>query len=140
MTNFEHTRRHFADKARCNLCDVEVEDFSNVLRTCPHTFCVWRELINVEKIHDFMTCDIKTWIWLNLTQPNTFAKEPMAWDLMFGGTCWFICLNRNAVIFTDGIEEGRRPTLEHAFEWLKNVVIIASLVSIPLRRTIEIQH
>ncbi|KAL4348403.1 hypothetical protein GQ457_17G026010 [Hibiscus cannabinus] len=86
MTNFERMRRHFTDNARCNLCGAEVEDVSHALHTCPHAFCVWRELIHAEKIHEFMACDIKTWIRINLTKPSTFAKDSVHWDLMFGGT------------------------------------------------------
>ncbi|KAL4386016.1 hypothetical protein GQ457_09G012300 [Hibiscus cannabinus] len=75
-----------------------------------------QELIHAEKIHEFMACDIKTWIQINLTKPSTFAKDSVHWDLMFGGTLWFIWLHRKALIFSEGFEERRRSTLEHAHD------------------------
>ncbi|KAK8667533.1 hypothetical protein V6N13_007682 [Hibiscus sabdariffa] len=82
-----------------------------------------------------MACDIKTWIRINLTQPSFFAKDSVAWNLMFGGTVWFIWLNRNALIFLDETEERRRSTLDYAHSWLSSATTVVLLVNLLVRRT-----
>ncbi|KAK8990346.1 hypothetical protein V6N11_009049 [Hibiscus sabdariffa] len=59
---------------------------------------------------------------------------------MFGGTLWFIWLNRNALIFSEGFEERRRSTLEHAHDWLNIVVTASSMGSLPLQRIVGTRH
>ncbi|KAK8632696.1 hypothetical protein V6N13_073081 [Hibiscus sabdariffa] len=81
-----------------------------------------------------MTCDIKTWIRINLTHPSFFAKDLVAWDLMFGGTVWFIWLNRNALIFLDGTKERRRSTLDYARSWLSSATTAVLPVNLLVRR------
>ncbi|KAK8974718.1 hypothetical protein V6N11_013184 [Hibiscus sabdariffa] len=72
---------------------------------------------------EFMSCDIKSWIKLNLTQPHRFAIDIADWDLMFGGVCWFIWLRRNDLVFNAGHEEEvRQPVLDRARRWLASAV------------------
>ncbi|KAK8711421.1 hypothetical protein V6N13_146703 [Hibiscus sabdariffa] len=59
---------------------------------------------------------------------------------MFGGTLWFIWLNRNTLIFSEGFEERRRSTLEHARDWLNIVVTASSMDSLPLQRIVGTRH
>ncbi|KAK9020712.1 hypothetical protein V6N11_010729 [Hibiscus sabdariffa] len=67
MTNYEQMKRHFVSDARCGLCGADVEDVDHILRHCPNSFLVWRQLVRADKMQDFMSCDIKSWIKINLT-------------------------------------------------------------------------
>ncbi|KAK8647975.1 hypothetical protein V6N13_128739 [Hibiscus sabdariffa] len=78
------------DDARCALCGADVEDVNHILRTCPPAYITWKELIRVEKLGEFLHLDIKDWIKCNLIYPMMFAKDPIGWELMFGGVYWYI--------------------------------------------------
>ncbi|KAK8532542.1 hypothetical protein V6N12_053980 [Hibiscus sabdariffa] len=121
MTNYERMKRHFVSDARCGLCGADVEDVDHILTRCPNSFLVWK-LVRADKMQDFMSCDIKSWIKINLTQPHRFAIDIAAWGLMFGGVCWFIWLRRNDLVFNVGREEVRRPVLDRARHWLASAV------------------
>ncbi|KAK9031592.1 hypothetical protein V6N11_055888 [Hibiscus sabdariffa] len=112
-------KRHFVSDAQCGLCGAEVEDVDHILRRFPNSLLVWRQLVRADKMLEFMSCDIKSWIKLNLTQPHRFAIDIADWDLMFGGVCWFIWLRRNDLVFNAGHEEEvRQPVLDRARRWL----------------------
>ncbi|KAK8689991.1 hypothetical protein V6N13_088697 [Hibiscus sabdariffa] len=57
------------------LCGDAIEDINHVLRLCLHAFIDWKQLIRLEKLQDFLSCDIKTWIKLNLTKSRLFAID-----------------------------------------------------------------
>ncbi|KAK8526077.1 hypothetical protein V6N12_020558 [Hibiscus sabdariffa] len=59
---------------------------------------------------------------------------------MFGGTLSFIWLHRNALIFSEGFEERRRSTLEHARDWLNIVISASSTGNLPLQRIVGTRH
>ncbi|KAK8709057.1 hypothetical protein V6N13_060088 [Hibiscus sabdariffa] len=82
-----------------------------------------------------MSCDVKLWIKLNLTQPHRFVIDTIAWDLMFGGTCWFIWLHRNELVFNSGNEDSRQSVLDKSRLWLASAVAATGPAGLTLRRS-----
>ncbi|KAK8665915.1 hypothetical protein V6N13_006072 [Hibiscus sabdariffa] len=99
MTNQERVRRHFSDDASCHLCGDQLEDIDPVLRRCPNAFIVWRELVQPSLFAEFMNMGTKQWIRMNLNKGARFGHGNSNWDLLFGGTCWYLWLYRNVMIF-----------------------------------------
>ncbi|XP_039062785.1 uncharacterized protein LOC120207390 [Hibiscus syriacus] len=57
--------------------------------------------------------NIKDWKHKNLTSPTYFARNPDAWDMLFGAITWNIWNRRNKQIFDpDNIE--REPILDRS--------------------------
>ncbi|KAK8558936.1 hypothetical protein V6N13_098547 [Hibiscus sabdariffa] len=124
MTNQEHVHRHFSLDARCGICGGEVEDVDHVLRSCPQSQMVWRELVWPEYLPFFFSLDNKRWVRENLLNDGRFAKACADYDLMFEGTCWYIWLHRNARTFeVDEVEES--SVLQRAQAWLVRAVTSA---------------
>ncbi|KAK8660895.1 hypothetical protein V6N13_051802 [Hibiscus sabdariffa] len=91
--------RSFDVDDRCDVFRTEVEDVDHVLRNCVQAQMIWLEVIKHDQLEEFLRNDFKRWVSENLTNGGAFAKETAKWDLMFGGLCWFIWLNRNSRIF-----------------------------------------
>ncbi|KAK8490008.1 hypothetical protein V6N11_065430 [Hibiscus sabdariffa] len=75
MTNQERVRRHFSVDASYHLCGNQLEDIDHVLRSCPHAFLAWSELVQPSLFEEFMNMGIKQWIRMSGTSN---------WDLLFG--------------------------------------------------------
>ncbi|KAE8729046.1 hypothetical protein F3Y22_tig00004004pilonHSYRG00047 [Hibiscus syriacus] len=80
---------------------------------------IWSTLVKAEKLEDFCTRDIRSWMQINIASPGFYAREENDWDLRFGSILWLIWKNRNGRIFDPDyfehesvLEKSRRLTLE----------------------------
>ncbi|KAK8644420.1 hypothetical protein V6N13_123727 [Hibiscus sabdariffa] len=78
---------------------IMIEDIDHVLRKCPHGFLVWCQLEQPSLSMEFMDVEIKQWVRENLKKGVKYGRDSRNWDIMFGGTCWFLWLYQNAFIF-----------------------------------------
>ncbi|KAL4298080.1 hypothetical protein GQ457_12G018940 [Hibiscus cannabinus] len=110
MTNSERVRRHISDNAGCSLCGALFEDVNHLSRWCPQAIGIWTSLIKPDFLHQFLTMNIKEWVYLNITDVARMANHPEDWDLLFGSICWNLWLERNAVVFDNPLDDRAAPS------------------------------
>ncbi|KAL4355451.1 hypothetical protein GQ457_06G008470 [Hibiscus cannabinus] len=131
MTNSERVRRHISDNAGCSLCGALIEDVNHLLRWCPQAIGIWTSLIKPDFLHQFLTMNIKEWVYLNLTDAAQMANHPEDWDLLFGSICWNLWLERNAVVFDNPLDD--RGTVLERSRRLQQQYLLASSSAAPSR-------
>ncbi|KAE8664938.1 hypothetical protein F3Y22_tig00112738pilonHSYRG01145 [Hibiscus syriacus] len=104
MTNAERAKHQFTDDDRCPLCADSVEDIDHVMRKCSAIFPIWILLIKEDKLDEFMSMEMKTWIRINLDNKKYFAKVSEEWDILFGSILWNTWKKRNSIVFDSPLE------------------------------------
>ncbi|KAE8705555.1 hypothetical protein F3Y22_tig00110422pilonHSYRG00069 [Hibiscus syriacus] len=134
MNNAERVRRHFSSVSNCTCCMASIEDIDHVLRSCPLAFTIWVDVIKREKLNEFMTMDIKSWLMYNLGDPGYFVHAVEHWDIMFGAIVWNIWLNRNVIAFETPVDDCRSVMDKNLH--LKE----ATCVALAMRSSVQVVH
>ncbi|KAE8709839.1 hypothetical protein F3Y22_tig00110328pilonHSYRG00636 [Hibiscus syriacus] len=108
-----------ATTSNCGICGQTGETSDHLFRQYHIAMAIWSSLVKTEKLEDFYTRDIKSWMQINIASPGSYAREENDWDLRFGSILWLIWKNRNGRIFDPDyfkhesvLEKSRRLTLE----------------------------
>ncbi|KAE8667036.1 hypothetical protein F3Y22_tig00112470pilonHSYRG00038 [Hibiscus syriacus] len=109
MTNPDRLKRH-------SCCADSLEDINHVFRKCNIIYFIWVLLIKQEKLEEFMSMDIKSWIHVNMVHTSYFAKDDRGWEILFGAILWNTWRQRNAIIFDSPLDDNA-GVLEHS--WIK---------------------
>ncbi|KAE8676059.1 hypothetical protein F3Y22_tig00111634pilonHSYRG00065 [Hibiscus syriacus] len=95
------------------------ESSDHLFRQCYMAMAIWSTLVKTEKLEEFCTRDIRSWMQINIASPGFYAREENDWDLRFSSILWLIWKNRNSRIFDPDyfehesvLEMSRRLTLE----------------------------
>ncbi|KAL4289737.1 hypothetical protein GQ457_14G014320 [Hibiscus cannabinus] len=111
--------------------DALIEDVNHLLRWCPQAIGIWTSLIKPDFLHQFLTMNIKEWVYLNITDAARMANHPEDWDLLFGSICWNLWLERNAVVFDNPLDD--RGTVLERSRRLQQQYLLAFSAAAPSR-------
>ncbi|KAK8565247.1 hypothetical protein V6N12_058817 [Hibiscus sabdariffa] len=83
LTNVERARRYMTSDSSCPICAFSVEDLHHVLCSCPVAFSIWRRCVRHDRLDEFMSLEIKDWIYTNLSNVGGFVLDVIGWDVFF---------------------------------------------------------
>ncbi|XP_039054285.1 uncharacterized protein LOC120196582 [Hibiscus syriacus] len=83
LTHSERARRYMTMDASFPMCNYETEDINHILRFCPKTLLIWTDLIDPQKIDNFLNCNLKNWIIENLEATQSPSPRVESWPNFF---------------------------------------------------------
>ncbi|KAE8676704.1 hypothetical protein F3Y22_tig00111582pilonHSYRG00728 [Hibiscus syriacus] len=95
-----------ATDRNCHVCGASVEDLNHIIRLFPPASLVWRELIKVDRLSDFLSPNLVDWVSNNLTAPSRFAIDHDDYELLFGTILWNLWLAQNFKVFETPMDNG----------------------------------
>ncbi|KAK4254504.1 hypothetical protein QN277_009881 [Acacia crassicarpa] len=102
----------------CSICGAAVENVQHVLRDCPETIDLWRQIVPVTLWRTFCNLDGDRWLRWNLCNRGG-SKQVDDWKLIFVITCWWAWRRHNTRVF-----EGKRVS-NHAITASVNAIRIS---------------
>ncbi|KAK8579594.1 hypothetical protein V6N12_069909 [Hibiscus sabdariffa] len=99
LTNVERARWHMTNNSSCPVCAFPVEDLHHVLCFCHVAHSIWGCFIRQDHLDEFMSLEIKEWIYVNLSNVGGFVLDIADCDVLFGSLLLNLWLRRNEVTF-----------------------------------------
>ncbi|KAE8707428.1 hypothetical protein F3Y22_tig00110384pilonHSYRG00841 [Hibiscus syriacus] len=81
MDALERVRQHMATTSNCGICGQTGESSDHLFCQCYMAMAIWSTLVKTEKLEDFCTRDIRSWMQINIASPGFYAHEENDWDL-----------------------------------------------------------
>ncbi|KAK8490962.1 hypothetical protein V6N11_041871 [Hibiscus sabdariffa] len=60
------------------------EDMSHLFRDCVEARSIWPLVIKPEKVHEFHSLELRSWLLVNLINQQQFSIHKEDWDIVFG--------------------------------------------------------
>ncbi|KAK4283181.1 hypothetical protein QN277_000163 [Acacia crassicarpa] len=100
LTNVSRCKRGISTDGRCQICQVDEESLLHVLRDCPISHDLWRQIVPSQFWHTFSSLDFNRWVRWNLTSSG-ILRHSDEWQQIFTITCWWLWRRRNLFVFED---------------------------------------
>ncbi|KAK4258548.1 hypothetical protein QN277_004989 [Acacia crassicarpa] len=100
LTNVSRCKRGLSEDGRCPVCKVDLETLLHVLRDCPGTHELWRQIVPSHLWNTFTSLDLDSWMRWNLTSRGGSQKSE-EWKQLFAIICWWLWKRRNSFVFED---------------------------------------
>lgn len=98
LTNVARVHRGLSTDASCPICNGGMEDLQHVLRDCPVTLDLWKDIVDPRVWNRFKTINFGDWFSWNMGAGRG-VKVTDDWRRTFASTCWWVWKRRNNVIF-----------------------------------------
>ncbi|KAK4267368.1 hypothetical protein QN277_024155 [Acacia crassicarpa] len=98
LTNASRKKRGLTTDDRCPVCSSDTETIQHVLRDCPDTKKLWRQIVPRHVWRRFSSLRDDLWIRWNVSHrgKNQQADE---WRNIFTIVCWWLWRRRNTLVF-----------------------------------------
>ncbi|KAK5777569.1 hypothetical protein PVK06_045536 [Gossypium arboreum] len=85
----------------CPFCLNIMEDANNVMRICSAVVVTWALVVITQNMNEFLSMEIKDWVFVNLRFPDYFANDAVDWDVLFEAICRNLWQRCNRLIFDE---------------------------------------
>ncbi|EOY24207.1 Non-LTR retroelement reverse transcriptase [Theobroma cacao] len=117
LTNAEGVRHKMSSDASCPHYYGAKETCLHVLRDCPASKTLWRNILPQSGINQFFQTPLIDWLSSNLNLKNLYVFD-VPWNIVFGIACWYTWKWRNLFIF-----EGRELSVEGRLSIIKSMAV-----------------
>ncbi|KAK4273715.1 hypothetical protein QN277_017054 [Acacia crassicarpa] len=98
LTNVSRCKRGLSDNGSCQICNMGQENLLHVIRDCPETLELWRQIVPRSLWRTFSSLTLDSWMRWNLNY-RVGSKQEEDWKQVFAITCWWLWRRRNSTIF-----------------------------------------